>query len=108
MADRVTEPRRVGIGGKRPPVGPDGTPFVFALPELKHAVVQLNDLVRRGHEHDTRKTNRIALQNGKVAFPPGAPLGPYPGFSVSNLAFAHGVIGGISLSGVMLSAPPLP
>src|ERR1700730_14380904 len=42
------------------------------------------------------------------SFPPGAPLGPYPGFSASNLAFAHGVIGGISLSAVMLSAPPLP
>src|ERR1700692_256673 len=42
------------------------------------------------------------------SFPPGAPLGPYPGFSVSNLAFAQGVIGGISLSAVMLSAPPLP
>src|ERR1700730_11833244 len=42
------------------------------------------------------------------SFPPGAPLGPYPGFAASNLALAQGVIAGISLSGTMLSAPPLP
>src|SRR5437879_6318736 len=42
------------------------------------------------------------------SLPSGTALVPYPGRSVANLACAHGVIGGISFSGAVLSAPPLP
>src|SRR5665213_927874 len=29
MANRVTVPRRIGVRGKQPPIGPNGTPFVL-------------------------------------------------------------------------------
>src|SRR5271169_1106420 len=63
MANRVSVPGGVGISGKRPAVGPDWAPFVLALPELKHAARRLNELMRRGHEHNPRETLRITLQN---------------------------------------------
>ncbi len=63
MTDRVSIPCRIGIFRQRSPVGPDRTPFVFALEELQHAAGSLNELNRRGHEHDARETNRIALQD---------------------------------------------
>src|SRR5882672_9693788 len=66
MTSSVSEPRWVGILGKGSPVGPDGTPRVFALEALQETVVRLYEFKRSGHEHDARKTNRIALQNGII------------------------------------------
>src|SRR5579863_1912112 len=67
VAYGVSEPGRVGIGGERPAVGPDGAPFVFALPKLEQASRGRNEFLWGGHEHDTRETDRIALQNGVVS-----------------------------------------
>src|SRR5713226_5354070 len=66
MTNRVSEPRRIRVFGKRSPVGPDRTPFVFALKELQHPAGSLNELNWRGHKHDAGETNRIALQNGVI------------------------------------------
>src|SRR5712692_3967984 len=66
MTNRVSEPRRIRVFGKRSPVGPDRTPFVFALEELQHPAGSLNELNRGGHKHDAGETNRIALQNGVI------------------------------------------
>src|SRR5712691_1897741 len=66
MANRASEPRGIRVFGKRSPVGPDRTPFVFALEELQHPARSLNELNWRGHKHDAGETNRIALQNGVI------------------------------------------
>src|ERR1700676_5711519 len=63
MTDGVSIPCRVGVFGQGSPVGPDRAPFVFALEELQHAAGSVDELNGRRHEHDARKTNRIALQD---------------------------------------------
>src|SRR5712691_8580224 len=67
MADGVSVPRRIGVCGKRSPVGPDRAPLVFALEELQHPPRSINELCWRGHKHDARKTDWIALQNRVIA-----------------------------------------
>src|SRR6267154_4708330 len=63
MTDRVSVPGWIGIFRQGAPVGPDRTPFVFALEKLQHAAGSVDELNGRRHEHDARKTNRIALQD---------------------------------------------
>src|ERR1700732_3665759 len=63
MTDSVTIPGWIDIFRQRSPVGPDRTPFVFTLEELQHAAGSVDELYWRWHEHDARKTNRIALQD---------------------------------------------
>src|SRR5260370_41797756 len=88
MANRVPEPRRIRIFGKRPPVGPDGSPFVFALEELDQRVRGIDELHWCGHEHDARKPDRIALQNRVV--PAGAGSGSVPGDFLVELRLRPG------------------
>src|ERR1700730_12859614 len=63
MTDSVTIPGWIDIFRQRSPVGPDRTPFVVTLEELQHAAGSVDELYWRWHEHDARKTNRIALQD---------------------------------------------
>src|SRR5690348_11526491 len=67
VADGVSIPSRIRILGKRPAVDPDRPPFVLALPEFQDASGGLLELERRGHHHDARKADGIALQDGIVS-----------------------------------------
>src|ERR1700682_1447576 len=67
MADCMSVPRWIHIFGQGSPVGPDGAPFVFALEELQHTARSINKLSWRGHEHDARETDGIALQNRVIS-----------------------------------------
>src|SRR4029077_14183648 len=78
MTNRVSEPRGIRVLGKRSPVGPDRTPFVFALEELQHPARSLNELNWGGHKHDPGETNRIALQNGVIPARYGSASVPGP------------------------------
>src|ERR1700675_1643518 len=77
MADRVSVPRWIRIRGKGTTVGPNRAPFMFALEELQHPAGSIHELNWRGHEHDAREPNGIALQNRVI------PAGARPG-SVSR------------------------
>src|SRR5579862_1340407 len=67
MPDRVSVPGRVRIARKRTPIGPNASPLVLALPKLEDAPGGLHELHRQRHEHDARKSHRIALQNRIVS-----------------------------------------
>src|SRR5258708_28437209 len=67
MSKRGPIPGRIDICRQGSPVGPDRAPFVFALEELQHAARGVDELDRRWHEHDARKTNWIALQDWIIA-----------------------------------------